>query len=89
MSLSKKQRINLYAILFRGQSEAILKAKENKSYLAFFNKDEQKRIFRNLDEISKYAAEYYWNKYGSSGADGNISRAHIEESLKAAILAVI
>jgi len=89
MSLSTEQKINLYTILFREQSEAILKARENKPYLALFSREEIKNIFKKLDEISEYAAKYYWKKYGSRGDDSNISRAHIEESLKVAILSVV
>lgn len=86
MNLSDEQKIKLYTILFREQSEAILKAQENKAYLAFFSKEERKTIFKKLDEISKYAAEYFWKKYARGNNDINVSREHIEESLKAAIL---
>ena len=89
MSLSPEQRFKLYRILFREESEAILKATEYKPYLALLSREDIKKIKKNLFKISDCAAGYYFKKYVSDKDNGDISKKKIEESLKVAVLAIL
>ena len=89
MSLSPEQRFNLYRILFREESEAILEAKEYKSYRALLSWKDRKKIEKNLSKISDCATKYYFKKYVSDKDNGDISKKKIEESLKVAVIAIL
>jgi len=76
----------LYKILFREETEAILKAEEYTEYRALLSKKERKEIKKNIEKIAECAANYFLERYGPVKDNNSKWRKKIEESLKTVIL---